>query len=65
MGYINITCNSEGYELIVKRKLVNKPDGTGFEDDGLEVTVVKCTTSSNTKQASRGQNSIDDCPIGE
>lgn len=61
---INITLHGEGYELKVERKLVSKPDGSGFEDHGLEVSAVKCASSSNAKNASRGQDSINDCPIG-
>lgn len=63
MGIIDITLHSEGYELKVKRKLVSKPDGSGFEDHGLEVSAFKCTSSSNAKNASRRQDSFDDCPI--
>lgn len=65
MGIINITLIGEGYVLKVDRKLVSKPDGSGFEYHGLEVSAVKCTTSSNTKQTPRGQDGFDDCPIGE
>lgn len=65
MGIINITLHGEGYELKAKRKLARKPDGAGFEDHGLEVSAVKCTSSSNAKNASRRQDSLDDCPIME
>lgn len=65
MGIINITLHSEGYELKVKRKLVSKPDGSGFEYHGLEVSAFECSSSSNAKNTSRRQDSLDDCPIME
>lgn len=65
MGIININLHGEGYKLKVDRKLVSKPDGSGLEDHGLEVSAVKCTTGSNTKQTPRRQDGLDDCPIGE
>lgn len=65
MGIINITLHGEGYELKVDRKLVSKSDGAGFEDNGLEVRAVKCTSSGNAKNASRRQDSLDDRPISE
>jgi hypothetical protein len=65
MGIINIHLHGEGYELRSKTLLVSKPDGSVSEDIYVEVCPIECATSSNTKDTSRGQDSLDDRPIGK
>jgi hypothetical protein len=61
---ITIIC-SDGYEAIVKKKLVSKPNGIISEDINLYVCPIESASSSNVDQDSGRQNSFDNRPIGE